>query len=593
MMEQNVSRSGRSHTEKRSDDSGRRHRRLEHIRFKPLVQEICCAHRHQLYLVVFVFCRQALKAAGDGQQIPQSSERKRGGIRRRHRKYRLDEPAHVNHRLAVLVVSLGVEAGVAGDFTPRSGMVIHPPQMVAVRHRRKCPVEGKNLHPVPRQIQFANDLRTQKGYDVRRNGEFEPRKDLFRHRRAAENMSALADEDLLARSRQVRGVDQAVMAAADYNNVVFRIHRCRYYTCHLLVLRAFALALRVMPIGTAFHERTFALCESLNYRDWSGYYTVSAYEPHQEHEYNAIRNSAALIDVSPLFKYRLTGRDATRLVNRIVTRDMNKISVGQVIYTPWCDEKGKVIDDGTVSRVGENIYRWTAADPNLRWFHQNARGLEVQIEDSSESLAALALQGPTSGALLKKVVADADITNLKYFHVTHGSIAGAAVDISLTGYTGDLRYEIWNPWNEGPKVWDALISAGRAFDIHAAGMLALDVARIEAGLLLIDVDFNSSKKALIEAQKYSPFELGLGRLLQLDKEHFVGRDALLEEKKQGHKREIVGLEVDWPAVERLYDEIGLAPSIPAAASRVAVPIYKNGIQIGKATSTTWSPTLKK
>jgi len=348
-----------------------------------------------------------------------------------------------------------------------------------------------------------------------------------------------------------------------------------------------------MPIGTAFHERTFALCESLNYRDWSSYYTVCAYESHHEHEYNAIRNAAALIDISPLSKYRISGPDATRLVNRVVTRDMKKVSIGQVIYTPWCDEKGKVIDDGTVTRLEENVYRWTAADPNLRWFHQNANGMNVDIEDISERVAALALQGPTSGAMLKQLSGDADLANLKYFHVTHGTIAGVSVDISRTGYTGDLGYEIWMPWTEAPKIWDALMSAGRAFDIHAAGMLALDVARIEAGLLLIDVDFNSSKKAMIESQKYSPFELGLGRLVQIEKDHFVGQDVLLQEKTQGHKREIIGLEIDWPTVEHLYDELGLAPSIPAAASRAAVPVYKHGIQIGKATSTTWSPTLKK
>ena len=348
-----------------------------------------------------------------------------------------------------------------------------------------------------------------------------------------------------------------------------------------------------MPVGTAFHDKTFALCESLNYREWSGYYTVSAYEAHHEHEYNAIRNSAALIDVSPLFKYRITGRDATRLVDGVVTRDMRKVAVGQVIYTPWCDEHGKVIDDGTVSHLDENTYRWTAADPNLRWFHQNAQGMDVQIQDISENVATLALQGPTSGRLLTTIVEGADIPNLKYFHVTSGSIAGVPVDISRTGYTGDLGYEIWMPWNEGSRVWDALMDAGRAFDIHAAGMLALDVARIEAGLLLIEVDFNSSKKAMIELQKYSPFELGLGRLVNMDKTRFVGRDALVREQKYGHPREIAGLEVDWPSVEKLYDEMGLAPSIPATASRVAVPVYKNGIQIGKATSTTWSPSLKK
>ncbi len=348
-----------------------------------------------------------------------------------------------------------------------------------------------------------------------------------------------------------------------------------------------------MPVGTAFHERTFPLCESLNYREWSGYYTVSSYEPHHEHEYNAIRNAAALIDISPLFKYRLSGSDATRLVDRIITRDMSKVAVGQVIYTPWCDERGKVIDDGTVSRLEENVYRWTAADPSLRWFSQNAAGMDVSIEDISESVAALALQGPTSGRLLKKLVTDADIENLKYFRVTTGTIAGVPVEISRTGYTGDLGYEIWVAAERALSVWDALMDAGRAFDIHPAGMLALDVARVEAGLLLIEVDFNSSKKALIEDQKYSPFELGLGRLVHTKKSRFIGQAALIEEQKLGSPREIVGLEIDWPEVERLYENVGLPPAVSAVASRVAVPVFKDGKQIGKATSSTWSPTLKK
>ena len=348
-----------------------------------------------------------------------------------------------------------------------------------------------------------------------------------------------------------------------------------------------------MPIGTAFHQRTFPLCESLNYREWSGYYAVSSYEPHHEHEYNAIRNAAALIDISPLFKYRVTGKDATRLVDRIITRDMRKISVGQVIYTPWCDERGKVIDDGTVSRLEENTYRWTAADPSLRWFTQNAAGMQVQIEDISESVSALALQGPTSGRLLKNLVTGADIANLKYFRVTKGSIAGVPVEVSRTGYTGDLGYEIWVASDEALKVWDALMEAGRPYDIHPAGMLALDVARVEAGLLLIDVDFNSSKKALVDEQRYSPYEMGLGRLVNLDKNRFVGQIALNEENKRGPRREIVGLEIDWPQVESIYEEAGLPPAVSPIASRVAVPVFKEGVQIGKATTTTWSPTLKK
>jgi len=347
-----------------------------------------------------------------------------------------------------------------------------------------------------------------------------------------------------------------------------------------------------VPIGTAVHERTFPLCESLNYREWSGYYAVSAYEAHHEHEYNAIRNAAALIDISPLFKYRISGKDATRLVDRIITRDVRKIGAGSVVYTPWCDEHGKTIDDGTVSRLEENVYRWTAADPSLRWFHQNALGLDVKIEDISEQLAALALQGPTSGRLLR-AVAEADVENLKYFKVTSGKIGGVAVDISRTGYTGDLGYEIWAPWKDAVRVWDALMSKGKAFDIHAAGMLALDVSRIEAGLLLIDVDFNGSKKALIGSQKYTPLEMGLGRLVAPDKGRFVGQDALRREAKTGPAREIVGLELSWNAVEAIYEKLNLAPQIPAAASRVAVPVYREGQQVGKATSTTWSPTLKK
>jgi aminomethyltransferase len=347
-----------------------------------------------------------------------------------------------------------------------------------------------------------------------------------------------------------------------------------------------------MPIGTPFHPRTFPLCTSLSYREWSGYYTVSSYEPHHEHEYSAIRNAAALIDVSPLYKYLVSGRDATRLVDRVVTRDARALAVGQVIYTPWCDEQGKVLDDGTVSRLGENSYRWTAAEPNLRWLHRNAVGLEVTIEDVSERVAALALQGPMSARLLRQVV-EAAIDDLKYFRVTSGRLGGVPVEVSRTGYTGDLGYEIWLPAERAVEVWDALWAAGQGFDLHAAGMLALDVARIEAGLLLIDVDFRSSRQALIDAHRYTPDELGLGRLVALDKGAFVGHRALAAERRRGPARQVVGLEVDWPSVEAVYERVGLPPAISPQASRVPVPVRRGGLQIGRATSTTWSPTLKK
>jgi glycine cleavage system T protein (aminomethyltransferase) len=347
-----------------------------------------------------------------------------------------------------------------------------------------------------------------------------------------------------------------------------------------------------MPVGTPFHERTFALCESLSYRDWAGYYTVSSYETHHEHEYNAIRNAAALIDISPLFKYIVDGPDAARLVNRVITRDVDGMSVGQVFYTPWCDEQGSVIDDGTVTRVAEQRFRWTAAEPNLRWLMQNAMGLHVKIDDVSERIAALAVQGPLAAAVLRTCV-DVDIDSLRYFRAASGHIDGVSVDVSRTGYTGDLGYEIWVQSAHAVAVWDALMRAGRPFGLKPTGMLALDVARVEAGLLLIDVDFVGSRKAVTADQRYTPDELGLERLVRLDKAPFVGRAALIAERELGIRRRVVGIEVDWADVEALYERAGLAPVAPAAASRVAVPVRKSGRQIGRATTTTWSPVLKK
>ena len=347
-----------------------------------------------------------------------------------------------------------------------------------------------------------------------------------------------------------------------------------------------------MPIGTPFHERTSRLCESLNYRDWSGYYTVSTYETHHEHEYNAIRNAAALIDISPLFKYVVSGADAARLVDRVITRDVRSMDVGQVFYTPWCDEQGAVIDDGTVSRLDEQRFRWTSAEPSLRWITQNAAGLRVEIADVSETTAALALQGPMAACVLR-AAADANIETLRYFRIRHGHIAGVPVDISRTGYTGDLGYEIWMPSERALDVWDALTTAGQAFELKPAGMLALDVARTEAGLLLLDVDYVGSRKALIASQRYSPYELGLSRLVSLNKGPFVGRAALAAERRNGPRRKIVGLEIEWSDVEARYEKVGLAPVAPAATSRVAVPVVKGSRQIGRATTTAWSPTLKR
>ena len=343
---------------------------------------------------------------------------------------------------------------------------------------------------------------------------------------------------------------------------------------------------------TPFHQRTAALSEGQAWRRWAGYVVASAYELSHEREYHAIRSAAALFDVSPLYKYLVTGRDAARLLDRVVTRDIAQAKIGQVLYTPWCDAAGKQIDDGTIARLEERVFRMTAADPNERWLHLNAAGLDVTVADVSERTAALSLQGPSSRTILERVT-EIDLSGLKYFHLTAAKIRGMPVTISRTGYTGDLGYEVWVDAGDALPVWDALIDTGTPYGITPAGMLALDVARIEAGLLLIEVDYFSSKHALIEAQKSSPFELGLGWTVALGKDAFNGKDALRREKAQGSTWQFTGLTVDWGSLERLYAEVRLPPKLPTQAWRTSVPIYVAGRQVGYATSGAWSPLLKQ
>jgi len=276
----------------------------------------------------------------------------------------------------------------------------------------------------------------------------------------------------------------------------------------------------------------------MQWREWSGYYASSEYADFHDIEYNAIREAAAVIDVSPLYKYRLTGPDVIALADRVITRDATKLKVGQVYYTPWCDEHGKVIDDGTVHRVAEHELRWTAADPQYRWLTQNAAGLDVTVEDVTEELAALALQGPLSRAVLEAATGE-DFSDLRYFRRRGTTIAGTPVDISRTGYTGDLGYELWIPADAAPAVWDVLFDVGQAYAIRPAGMLALDVTRLEAGLILLEVDYTSARHAMNPEQNYSPFEIGLGKLVSFDKGDFVGRRALQAEVAAGdHMAEV-------------------------------------------------------
>ena len=346
-------------------------------------------------------------------------------------------------------------------------------------------------------------------------------------------------------------------------------------------------------LHTPFHERTSKLCTPQNWRRWAGYLVAGSYELSLDREYWAIRNAAALIDVSPLMKYLITGKDAARLLNRVVTRNIDKLQIGQVYYTGWCDEDGKMIDDGTVSRLDESTYRLTSADPSLRWLSMNAVGLEVEITEVSEGVAALSLQGPNSRSVLKRVC-EFDVDGLKFFRVMENKLDGTLVTISRTGYTGDLGYEIWMDASDALSVWDALMAAGHDYGITPAGILAMDMARVEAGLFMIEVDYTSTSHAWIEAQKSSPFELGLGWTVGLDKGgYFVGRPALEREKREGSAWKMVGLEVEWNGMERLFKDVGLPPQIPGMAMRASLPVLVGNVQVGYVSTSTWSPLLKK
>lgn len=304
-----------------------------------------------------------------------------------------------------------------------------------------------------------------------------------------------------------------------------------------------------MPFPSPFHTRTGPLNLSHEWRNWSGYISASLYEPNHEREYYAIRNAAALIDVSPLYKYDFHGPDALCALNRIMTRDLERCAVGQVMYTAWCDDDGKVIDDGTVTRLANDRFRVTAAEPNLVWFEDCSYRMDVVVRDISQNLAALVVQGPAARRILEQVLSGVDLPALKYYRSTQGQLSGMPLRISRTGYTGDLGYELWIDPEHATGLWDVVMEAGEPFGAQAAGILALDIARIEAGLIMLQVDYISARKAHVPAQKSSPYEIGMEWAVNLEKPAFIGRKALLREKESGSHWKLVGLEVDWESLE--------------------------------------------
>jgi aminomethyltransferase len=349
-----------------------------------------------------------------------------------------------------------------------------------------------------------------------------------------------------------------------------------------------------VSVGTAFYPRQQELNVKQVWGEWAGYFSPAVYADFHDIEYAAIRDAAAMIDTSPLYKYVVRGSDAVRLLDRVLTRDATRIQLDQAIYTPWCDEEGKVLDDGTVTRIGHDEYRITAADACYRWFLLNATGLDVEVEDVSERLAALALQGKLSREVLQAATGE-DWTDVRYFRHRRSTIADVDVSVTRTGYTGDRGYEIWIPVDGALAVWDAVFAAGQPYGIHPAGIRALDVARVEAGLILLDADYTSARHAISPEQTYSPFEIGLGRLVDFGKAaDFNGKRALLAEQKAGGpSRRLVGLHLDWAGIEGMFAKHGLAPMISLSVERPPVPVYKEGRQVGRATSITWGTTIKK
>lgn len=343
---------------------------------------------------------------------------------------------------------------------------------------------------------------------------------------------------------------------------------------------------------TPLHSRTAALMQANQWRRWAGHSVASAYEMTHDREYFALRNACVLLDVSPLCKYRVTGGDALKFLNRLVTRDVSKIAPGGMLYTPWCDSRGKIIDDGTVAHLADGEYRLTSAEPNLRWLEDNAVGMSVVIEDVGAQIATLSLQGPRSRDLLKTLT-DANLNTLKYYEFVNTSICGIPVMISRTGYTGDLGYELWVDASVAEKLWDAIVNAGHKFALQPAGIWALDVARIEAGLIMLDIDYTPANKAMSDGQTSTPLELGLNWAVSWKKGNFVGRKALKEEKERGSSITLVGLEIDHKEFERQHHELGLTVPYPFIAWREVIPLSSGGKQVGYATSGVWSPTLKK
>jgi len=347
---------------------------------------------------------------------------------------------------------------------------------------------------------------------------------------------------------------------------------------------------------TPFHERTSALNETGLWEHWSNHLAAVRYSPSEKFEYFAVRNSAGLFDSSPLYKYRITGPEAERFLAGVFVRDIRACQPGHAQYTLWCDDRGFVVEDGVVLRLGRDEFLLTAAEPNLDYFARLIGRFDVMIEEVTDRWGVLAVQGPRARSLLEALTPD--VAALPYFGLTSTKIAKVPVMVSRTGYTGDLGYEIWVPAGDALKVWDAVWDASRGQGVLPIGMTALYMARIEAGLVLLDVDFHSSRFAWTDADRTTPTELGLGwmlRNLEADDREFIGRDAIARELRDGTSRwRLGGLIVDWRDYDRIYDEAGLIPPKDHTPIQDEYYVYDDDLnQLGYATSQMYSPMLQR
>ncbi len=357
------------------------------------------------------------------------------------------------------------------------------------------------------------------------------------------------------------------------------------------------------------HSRTSRLCRSSIWIPWGGCILPGCYTDSIQDESLIIRHSAALFDLSPFSKYYVRGREALAFVNQLCPRNFTKVKDNHVTYTAWCDPDGKVRQEGTIFRFAEDAYAIYSGEPDLEWFRQVAAGYDVEIEDRSRAEATLALQGPYSARILQSI-SDIDFARLPYFGIARGRIADVPCVVSRTGFTGDLGYEIWLAASSAVRVWDAILATGRYVDARPCGLLALDIARVEAGFILangtypstlimgelmVRGDFCRSTAAIVDEQKVSPYEIGMGWSVDLSKADFIGRPALAEDQRLGVKRQFVGIEIDRDAYEQLYAGSGLQPDYPPRVAQWVVPLYAlhGGRQIGHITSRVWSPYLGK